>query len=51
METAREPAVVARLWEYGGEPVGATAAQLAETIRTQDANWGPLLRAAGVTAD
>ncbi len=51
METAQDPAVVARLREYGAEPVGATAAQLAETIRTQDANWGPLLRAAGVTAD
>jgi tripartite-type tricarboxylate transporter receptor subunit TctC len=51
VETARDPAVVARLREYGTEPVGATAAQLAETIRTQDANWGPLLRTAGVTVD
>jgi tripartite-type tricarboxylate transporter receptor subunit TctC len=51
IETAREPAVVARLRNYGVEPVGATASQLTETIRSQDASWGPLLRAAGVTAD
>jgi tripartite-type tricarboxylate transporter receptor subunit TctC len=48
---ARDPAVVARLRELGAEAVGSTRAELAETIRAQDAVWGPVARAAGVTAD
>jgi tripartite-type tricarboxylate transporter receptor subunit TctC len=48
---ARDPAVVARLRELGAEAVGSTRAELAETIRAQDAVWGPVGRAAGVTAD
>jgi tripartite-type tricarboxylate transporter receptor subunit TctC len=48
---ARDPAVVARLRELGAEAVGSTRAELAETIRAQDVVWGPVARAAGVTAD
>ncbi len=48
---ARDPAVIARLQELGAEAVGSTRAALAATIREQDAMWGPVARAAGVTAD
>ncbi|WP_270937906.1 Bug family tripartite tricarboxylate transporter substrate binding protein [Falsiroseomonas oryzae] len=48
---ARDPAVVARLRELGAEAVGSTRAELAELIRRQDAQWGPVARAANVTAD
>jgi tripartite-type tricarboxylate transporter receptor subunit TctC len=48
---ARDPAVVARLRELGAEAVGSTRAELAEIIRAQDAQWGPIARAANVTAD
>ena len=48
---ARDPAVVARLRELGAEAVGSTGAELAELIRRQDAQWGPVARAAYVTAD
>ncbi|WP_207538648.1 Bug family tripartite tricarboxylate transporter substrate binding protein [Sabulicella rubraurantiaca] len=50
-EMAREPRVVARLRELGAEAVGSTRAELAETIRSQDAMWAPVVRAAGVSAD
>jgi tripartite-type tricarboxylate transporter receptor subunit TctC len=48
---ARDQAVVARLRELGAEAVGSTRAELAEIIRAQDAQWGPIARAANVTAD
>ncbi len=48
---AREPAVVERLRMLGVDPVGGTSAELAATIRAQDSIWGPVARAAGVTAD
>jgi tripartite-type tricarboxylate transporter receptor subunit TctC len=48
---AREPAVVARLRELGAEAVGSTRAELAALIRAQDAQWGPVARAANVNAD
>jgi tripartite-type tricarboxylate transporter receptor subunit TctC len=48
---ARDPAVIARLRELGAEAVGSTRAALSATIREQDAMWGPVARAAGVTAD
>ncbi|WP_426956460.1 Bug family tripartite tricarboxylate transporter substrate binding protein [Muricoccus radiodurans] len=48
---ARDPAVAARLRELAAEPVGSTRAELAEAIRQQDAMWGPVARAANVTAD
>ena len=48
---ARDPAVGTRLRELGAEPVGSTRAELAAAIREQDAKWGPVARAAGVTAD
>ncbi len=49
--TARDAAVMARLRELGAEAVGSTRDQLAEAIRSQDAMWGPVARAAGVTAE
>ncbi len=51
MAIARDPAVVAKLRELASEPVGSTRAELAATIRAQDAMWGPVARAANVTAD
>jgi tripartite-type tricarboxylate transporter receptor subunit TctC len=48
---AREPAVVERLRALGADPVGGTAAELVATMRAQDSIWGPVARAAGVTAD
>jgi tripartite-type tricarboxylate transporter receptor subunit TctC len=48
---ARDPAVVARLRELGAEAVGSTRAELAAAIRAQDAQWGPVARAANVTAE
>jgi tripartite-type tricarboxylate transporter receptor subunit TctC len=51
MAMARDPKVAARLRELGAEAVGSTRAELAETIRAQDALWAPVTRAAGVTAD
>jgi tripartite-type tricarboxylate transporter receptor subunit TctC len=50
-DLARDPAVAQRLRELGAEPVGSTRAELAEAIRAQDAMWGPVVRAAGVTVD
>lgn len=51
MALARDPAVVSRLSELAAEPVGSTRAELADTIRAQDAVWGPVAKAANVTAD
>jgi len=48
---ARDPAVVRRLRAISAEPVGGGRAELAATIRAQDSIWGPVARAAGVTAD
>ena len=51
IDAARDAGVVARLRELAAEPVGSTGAELAATIRDEDANWGPVARTAGVTAD
>ncbi|WP_431282938.1 Bug family tripartite tricarboxylate transporter substrate binding protein [Humitalea sp. 24SJ18S-53] len=48
---ARDPAVVAQIRALGAEAVGSDRAALAAAIRDQDAMWGPVARAAGVTAD
>jgi tripartite-type tricarboxylate transporter receptor subunit TctC len=48
---ARDAAVVRRLRALSAEPVGGTRTELAATIRAQDSIWGPVARAAGVTAD
>ncbi|MFN3447544.1 MAG: Bug family tripartite tricarboxylate transporter substrate binding protein [Roseococcus sp.] len=47
----RDPAVAGRLRALAADPVGGTRAELAATIRAQDSIWGPVARAAGVTAD
>jgi tripartite-type tricarboxylate transporter receptor subunit TctC len=51
IELARDPAVAAKLRDLASEPVGSTRAELAATIRAQDAIWGPVARAANVNAD
>ncbi|MCW8087878.1 Bug family tripartite tricarboxylate transporter substrate binding protein [Sabulicella glaciei] len=48
---ARDVAVVNRLRAMFAEPVGEGRTELAATIRAQDSIWGPVARAAGVTAD
>ncbi|MBS7813534.1 Bug family tripartite tricarboxylate transporter substrate binding protein [Roseococcus pinisoli] len=48
---ARDAAVVNRLRALSAEPIGGTRIELATTIRAQDSIWGPVARAAGVTAD
>jgi tripartite-type tricarboxylate transporter receptor subunit TctC len=48
---ARDPAVAARLEGLGAEPLGTGAAELAARIREERARWGPVVRAAGVTAE
>jgi len=48
---ARDAAVVRRLRALSAEPIGGTRTELAATIRAQDSIWGPVARAAGVTAD
>ena len=48
---ARDAAVVQRLRALSAEPVGGTRTELAAIIRAQDSIWGPVARAAGVTAD
>ena len=50
-ERQRAERLAARLRELGAEAVGSTREQLAEAIRSQDAMWGPVARAAGVTAE
>jgi tripartite-type tricarboxylate transporter receptor subunit TctC len=48
---ARDPAVAARLSGLGAEPLGTGATELAAAIREESARWGPVVRAAGVTAE
>ena len=48
---AHDPAVAARLSGLGAEPLGTGAAELAATIHEESARWGPVVRAAGVTAE
>jgi tripartite-type tricarboxylate transporter receptor subunit TctC len=47
----RDPAAAGRLRALAADPVGGTRSELAATIRAQDSIWGPVARAAGVTAD
>jgi tripartite-type tricarboxylate transporter receptor subunit TctC len=48
---ARDAVVVQRLRALSAEPIGGTRTELAATIRAQDSIWGPVARAAGLTAD
>jgi tripartite-type tricarboxylate transporter receptor subunit TctC len=50
-EAVRDPAVAARLRALGAEPVGSTGAELAATLRAEDAKWGEAARAAGVAVE
>ncbi len=51
MEAARDPAVAARLRALGPEPIGSTGAELAATLRAEDAKWGEATRAAGLAVE
>ena len=51
VEAARDPAVAERLRGLGAEPVGSTGAELAATLRAEDAKWGEATRAAGLAAE
>jgi tripartite-type tricarboxylate transporter receptor subunit TctC len=48
---ARDPAVARRLRALAAKPVGGTRGELSAAIRAQDSIWGPVARAAGMTAD
>jgi tripartite-type tricarboxylate transporter receptor subunit TctC len=48
LETARDPAAADRLRALGAEPVGSSAAELAEYMRAEDARWGEAVRQAGL---
>ncbi len=48
---ARDTGVVQRLRALSAEPIGGSRTELAATIRAQDSIWGPVARAAGLTAD
>jgi tripartite-type tricarboxylate transporter receptor subunit TctC len=48
---ARDAVVVQRLRALSAEPIGGSRVELAATIRAQDSIWGPVARAAGLTAD
>jgi tripartite-type tricarboxylate transporter receptor subunit TctC len=43
----------ARAWfaSYGLEPGGESPVAFAELMQTEDAKWGPLIRAAGIKAE
>lgn len=51
MEAARDPAVAERLRALGAQPVGSTGAELAATLRAEDAKWGEATRAAGIAVE
>ena len=51
VEAAHDPAVAARLRALGAEPVGSTGAELAATLRADDAKWGEAARAAGLAVE
>jgi tripartite-type tricarboxylate transporter receptor subunit TctC len=48
---AAEPELVQRFFALGAEAVGSTRASLGARIAAEDARWGELARAAGITAD
>ena len=48
---ARDAVVGQRLRALPAEPIGGSRGELAATIRAQDSIWGPVARAAGLTAD
>ena len=48
---ARDPAVAERLRALGAQPVGSTGAELAATLRVEDAKWGEATRAAGIAVE
>ncbi|HYI85429.1 MAG TPA: tripartite tricarboxylate transporter substrate-binding protein, partial [Acetobacteraceae bacterium] len=51
MEATRDPAVAERLRALGAQPVGSTGAELAATLRREDAKWGEATRAAGIAVE
>ncbi|HYI82647.1 MAG TPA: tripartite tricarboxylate transporter substrate-binding protein, partial [Acetobacteraceae bacterium] len=51
LEAARDPAAAERLRAFGAQPVGSARAELAATLRTEDAKWGEATRAAGIAVE
>ena len=47
----RSPAIVKRLIELGGTPVGGTPAKLAEFQRAEQEKWGRVIMAAKIRAE
>lgn len=47
----KEPAVTKRLTEFGVEPVGSSAAQYADLLRSETARWHKLIRDLKITLD
>ncbi len=48
---ARDPDTGRRFAALGAEPIGSTREDLAARIAAEDARWGELVRAAGITAE
>ena len=48
---ARDPDTARRFAALGAEAIGSTREELAARIAAEDARWGELVRAAGITAD
>ena len=51
MAAARDPDTARRFAALGAEPIGSTREELAARVAAEDARWGELVRAAGITAD
>ena len=51
MAAARDPDTARRFAALGAEAIGSTREELAARIAAEDARWGELVRAAGITAE
>jgi tripartite-type tricarboxylate transporter receptor subunit TctC len=51
MAAARDPDTARRFAALGAEAIGSTREELAARVAAEDARWGELVRAAGITAD
>ncbi|PPE71449.1 tripartite tricarboxylate transporter substrate binding protein [Caldimonas thermodepolymerans] len=51
VESIKDPEVHKRLVEFGVEPVGSTAAEYAELLRTESQRWHKLIRDLNITLD
>lgn len=51
MAAARDPDMVRRFGELGAETIGSTSEELVARAAAEDARWGELVRATGITAE